>query len=48
MMCSLLGDLSSFFAPQDDVLTFALTNNMPSAIFQRAKSNVLSLMIVNG
>ena len=32
-----LGDLSSFFAPQDDVLTFALTYNTPSAIFQCAK-----------
>jgi len=41
-----LGDLSTFSAPQDDVLIFFLTHHRAYAIFRSAKSNVLSLLYV--
>jgi hypothetical protein len=41
-----LGDLSTFSAPQDDVLIFFLTHHRAYAIFRSAKSNVLSLSLI--
>jgi len=41
-----LGDLSTFSAPQDDVLILFLTHHRAYAIFRSAKSNVLSLSLI--